>query len=300
MVEKSEGLPVGATADALGSIRRVCVIGAGWVGRQIVGQSLSHGISVWWVDKSSEALSSGEQWLKSEATLSQVGDGWPNKDASIGTLVLSSDLSEVPEDIDLVIESVSEQISVKRQVFREVSNRFASTTIVTSNSSYFTPSMLKRFVKNPERFAHLHFHVPVWRTRLVDIVAGPETNEVVLTSLRSFAERIGQHALVQRVENPGYVFNCMLKSLLQSALQLKVKGVATPEEIDFAWKQVTNMELGPFGIMDQIGIDLIHQTMSAGRFVDGDEVWQPLIDELQPFVDQNKLGVKTGEGFYKH
>lgn len=209
-------------------------------------------------------------------------------------------IAETPTDIDLVIETVSEQISIKRQVFKEATRHYAASTILTSNSSYFTPSMLKRFVDQPERFAHLHFHVPVWRTKLVDIAAGPETDPAVLAKLQTFAECIGQHALVQTVENPGYVFNWMLKALLQSALQLKVKGVASAEEIDFAWKQVTNMELGPFGIMDQIGIDLIHQTMSAGRFVDGDDVWQPLIDELQPLIDQNHLGTKTGQGFYKH
>lgn len=105
---------------------------------------------------------------------------------------------------------------------------------------------------------------------------------------------------MEKVENPGYVFDWLLRSLLQSALQLHAKEVAKPEEIDFAWKQVTGMDLGPFGIMDQIGIDLIHQTMSAARFVDGDEIWQPLIDKLQPLIDAQKLGVKTGGGFYNY
>ena len=272
-------------------IQKVVVIGAGWVGRQIVGQCAAHGVSVWWVDKSEHALQSGIQWL---------GGSESPWEKMVAPVVACRSLADTPDEIDLVIESVSEQISVKRQVFKEVSKRYDSHVIVASNSSYFTPSMLKRFVESPERFSHLHFHVPVWRTKLVDIASCDETSAEVLERLQSFAARIGQHALVQRVENPGYVFNWMLKSLLQSALQLKANGVASPEEIDFAWKQVTNMELGPFGIMDQIGIDLIHQTMSAGRFVDGDAVWQPLIDQLQPLIDANKLGVKTGEGFYKH
>jgi 3-hydroxybutyryl-CoA dehydrogenase len=121
-----------------------------------------------------------------------------------------------------------------------------------------------------------------------------------VATLSKLAAEIGQKGLVQTVENPGYVFNWLLRSLLQSALQLKAKGVAQPDEIDFAWRQVTGMELGPFGIMDQIGLDLIHQTMSAARFVDGDAHWQPLIDQLQPFIDSHRLGLKTGEGFFKY
>jgi len=201
---------------------------------------------------------------------------------------------------DLVLESVSEQFSLKRRIIQNCSKRFPAPTIIASNSSYFTPSMMQPHATSPERFANFHFHVPIWRATLADIVPGPLTNKSTLDRLVAFAMRIGQTPLIQTVENPGYVFNWMLKALLQSALQLVDRGVANPADIDMAWKKVTGMPIGPFGMMDQIGVDLIHQTMSHARFVDGDEAWQPLVDLLQPYIESNRLGVKTGQGFFDY
>jgi 3-hydroxybutyryl-CoA dehydrogenase len=202
--------------------------------------------------------------------------------------------------IDLAIESVSEQVSAKRKVLQQLSERLAEESIIASNSSYFTPSILERFVTRPERFVHYHFHVPVWRTKLVDIAAGPSTQAIVLAKLEELSRRIQQVPLTQTVENSGYVFNAMLKSVIQSALQLVQKGVTTPEQVDFAWKSVMGMPIGPFGMMDQIGLDLVYQTMATARFVDGDSVWQPLMEWLEPYIASGKLGVKSGKGFYRY
>jgi 3-hydroxybutyryl-CoA dehydrogenase len=288
--------------DPQDRIEYVLVVGAGWVGRQIVGQMAAHGIQVSWMDQSSEALSSGIRWiLDHRESIVERGKWPPGSAGSIeARITTTTDLETIQRRPGLVLESVTEQISIKRKVLQSVSSRFDSPTILASNSSYFTPSMLDRFVSRPERFANFHFHVPVWITQLVDIAAGKQTAPSTLHRLQDLAVRIGQHPLVQTVENPGYVFNWLLRSLLQASLQLLDRGVASPQQIDMAWKRVTKMPIGPFGMMDQIGIDLIHQTMSAARFVDGDAVWQPLIDQLQPLIDSNQLGVKTGAGFFDY
>jgi 3-hydroxybutyryl-CoA dehydrogenase len=92
----------------------------------------------------------------------------------------------------------------------------------------------------------------------------------------------------------------MLKSVLRSALELLDRGIADPAQIDLAWTKATGMPTGPFGIMDQIGLDLMLQTMSNARFVEGDQVWSPLIARIEPLVDAGHLGVKTGQGFFKY
>ncbi len=272
------------------------------MGRQIVAQFASHGIEVEWLDASLAALQSGMDWIRNQASDSRMLEYWPaDRISSICDRIHPlAEMADASDSVGLVLESVTEQVSVKRTVLKAASARYPDHVLIASNSSYFTPSMLDRFVSEPERFAHMHFHVPVWRTRLVDIACSPRTSPETAMTLARLASEIGQKGLIQTVENPGYIFNWLLRSLLQSALQLKAKGVAEPEEIDFAWKQVTGMELGPFGIMDQIGLDLIHQTMSAARFVDGDAQWQPLIDQLQPFIDSKRLGVKSGEGFFDY
>lgn len=286
-------------------IRTVLVVGAGWVGRQIVGQFVAHGLSVTWLDQSSDALNSGLTWI-AEHRAEIYSANQDSIERAIGgassceEVRTCTNIDDAGSSIDLVLETVSEQVSVKRKVLELVSARYPAPTIIASNSSYFTPSILSRFVHDSARFANFHFHVPVWQTRLVDIASSPNTSESTLERLSELSIRVGQHPLVQRVENPGYVFNWMLRAVLQSALQLRANDVASPEDIDLAWKKVTGMPLGPFGMMDQIGLDLVYQTMSAARFVDGDAIWQPLLDQLRPLIDEGRLGVKVGCGFYKY
>ena len=284
------------------AIQRGLIIGAGWTGRQIAGQMACHGLDVTLVDSSATALDVSVKWIMEQRESFFEQGYWP--DISEGLLAsrvhTTRGLDAVAGEFDLVIESVSEQFSLKRRILKSVSERFQTPTIIASNSSYFTPSMMQPHVVSPERFANFHFHVPIWRATLVDIASGPMTADATIQRLVVLAIRIGQTPLVQRIENTGYVFNWMLKALLQSALQLVDRKVASPADIDMAWKKVTGMLIGPFGMMDQIGVDLIHQTMSHARFVDGDDQWQPLVDILQPYVDSNRLGVKTGQGFFDY
>ena len=283
-------------------IQRALIIGAGWTGRQIAGQMASHGLDVSLVDRDASALDVSRTWILDQRESFVEQGYWPDvsHDQLANRINTANDIDGVAGKFDLVIESVSEQFSLKRRIIKSYSERFPSPTIIASNSSYFTPSMMQPHVISPERFANFHFHVPVWRATLVDIASGPMTDDATVQRLVDLSIRIGQTPLVQRIENPGYVFNWMLKALLQSALQLVDRKVAQPADIDMAWKKVTGMPIGPFGIMDQIGVDLIHQTMSHARFVDGDEEWQPLVDILQPYVDSNRLGVKTGHGFFDY
>lgn len=283
-------------------MNRVLIVGAGWTGRQIGGQMASHGLDVTFVDSSAEALQVSREWILDQRETFFEQGHWPDirHDQLASLIHTTSKIDEVAGDFDLILESVSEQFSLKRRIIKSYSERFASPAIIASNSSYFTPSMMQPHCISPGRFANFHFHVPVWRATLVDIATGSLTDEATVQRLVAVASRIGQTPLVQRVENPGYVFNWMLKALLQSALQLVDRNVAEPADIDMAWKKVTGMPIGPFGIMDQIGVDLIHQTMSHARFVDGDEEWQPLVDILQPYVDSHRLGTKTGRGFFEY
>ena len=283
-------------------INRALIIGAGWTGRQIAGQMASHGLQVMLIDNSPQALELSRSWILDQRASFYENGYWPNVSESdlASRIETSTSLDSVSGEYDLVLESVSEQFSLKRRILKAASIHFESPTIIASNSSYFTPSMMQPHVVSPARFANLHFHVPIWRATLVDIATSPLTDELTVIRLEALAHRIGQTPLIQRVENPGYVFNWMLKALLQSSLQLLDRKVAEPADIDMAWKKVTGMELGPFGMMDQIGVDLIHQTMSHARFIDGDEEWQPLVDLLKPYVESNRLGLKIGEGFFKY
>jgi 3-hydroxybutyryl-CoA dehydrogenase len=295
------------------NIERVAIIGAGWTGRQIAGQMVTHGVRVILCDESSGALNTSRAWILSNLNAFESQGYWPatSQEQVDERLELvhpdflfggdqAATVAEGVRGVGLVLECIPEQVALKRRVLKRASEVFGETTIVASNSSYFVPSTFSKHVRHPERYAHFHFHVPIWKATVVDVAAGPQTSEETLGRLSLLAHKIGQTPIVQRRENSGYVFNAMLKSVLKSALELLDRDVATAEDIDLAWRKATGMPIGPFGIMDQIGLDILLQTMSNGRFVDGDDVWSPLIAKLQPYIDAGHLGVKTGKGFYDY
>lgn len=290
-------------------VRRVAIVGAGWTGRQIAGQMAAFGVGVTLIDSVRSALEASRDWILAQRPRFCAEGFWPE----IGESLLDNRLRfaipsdplanqfDDPEGVpDLLLESVPEQASLKRRILKNYSMVLPPSTLIASNSSYFTPSTFSPHIVAPERFAHFHFHVPIWRATIVDIASAPETGQETRDRLIDLAVRIGQTPIVNRVENTGYVFNFMLKGLLQSALQLFDRGVVSPDEIDLAWRKATGMPVGPFGIMDQIGLDIMQQTMSNARFVDGDEVWGPLLEHVEKLVNQGKLGVKTGSGFFEY
>jgi 3-hydroxybutyryl-CoA dehydrogenase len=283
-------------------IASVLIVGAGWTGRQIAAQCVAHGIRTYLTDNRDETTQDSMHWV-SEHVAWMVAEGkWSPKSIAWCHEMLSAvqpaDLGKF--DVDLSIECVHEQVSSKRRVLRDLSEMLPASTLITSNSSYFTPSMLSKFVKHPQRFAHFHFHSPVWTATVVDIVPGPDATADVAERLRKLAIQIGQTPIVQTVENPGYIFNWILQAMLKSSLELVERQVATPEDIEMSWKKITGMQLGPFGMMDLIGIDLIHQVLSNARWLGDYDETQKLIDILQPWLDRGELGVKTGQGFFDY
>ena len=180
-------------------IQRALIIGAGWTGRQIAGQMASHGLDVSLVDRDASALDVSRTWILDQRESFVEQGYWPDvsHDQLANRINTANDIDGVAGEFDLVLESVSEQFSLKRRIIKSYSERFPSPIIIASNSSYFTPSMMQPHVISPERFANFHFHVPVWRATLVDIASGPMTDDATVQRLVVLSIRIGQTPLVQ-------------------------------------------------------------------------------------------------------
>ncbi|QDV23799.1 3-hydroxyacyl-CoA dehydrogenase NAD-binding domain-containing protein [Aureliella helgolandensis] len=314
-------------------IDHAVIVGAGWVGRQIAARMAQHGLWVTLVDKSQEVCDDAWQWLKTlpapsenaagvgvaapsvtDSTPLPVEPSWMERIAMSCSLaeVFTTPLREAAEGdaadgmelarkIDLVLECVPEQVSIKKRTLRQISKLAGTDTIIASNSSYFVPSMLSAYVTEPRRFAHLHFHVPVLRDSVADIVGCDATDPAVVEALREMVVRIGIEPLLLRREHPGYIFNWLLQSVLKSALELTALDVADPDTIDQSWKAVTGMPLGPFGMMDRIGLDVIEQVLSNARWASPTEVDSAqLLALVQQHTEQGRLGTKTGRGFYDY
>ncbi len=278
-------------------VSHVLIVGAGWVGRQVAARMAQHGLRVWLCDRQPAIVEQAVDWISQQLNVSRT-------ELTVEACPALEQLN--PQQaaawgIELVLECVSEQLSVKTRVLRQASALLPAPCIVASNSSYFQPSDLAKYVSDRRRFAHLHFHVPVLRESVCDIVGCSETQPHVIRQLQTLAESMGQPPILLQKEHPGYVFNWLLQSVIRSALELTALGVVEPEQVDQSWKAVTGMALGPFGIMDEIGLDLVEQALSNARWASPPDVDdQQLLALLRPLIAAGKLGVKSGAGFYDY
>lgn len=284
-------------------IRRILVLGAGTMGQQISLQCAWHGYEVSLYDLGPEILERALARIR-ELTQGLVAEGQLTRDEVqqiLARITPSTDAAEAARDADLVSESVPEDPKLKGQVLGQFNTLCPPHTVFTTNSSTLVPSQYAEATGRPAQFCALHFHQPVWQANVVDIMPHPGTDPKVVELLHDFARDIGQIPITLEKESPSYVFNAMLNGILRSAIELASNNVATVEDIDRSWMGVTNMEAGPFGIMDLVGIDLIYgivlRTVGIFRYLPS---VRRNLSFLERYVDQGKFGIKTGEGFYSY
>jgi len=282
-------------------IQRVLIIGGGTMGRQIALHFAMHGCNVVIYDIQKEfltkALSVIQKMAGSYVRLKRITQ--EDADAAIGRIKTTTVPEEAAVDIDLVNESVPEDPVLKGKVFSLFHSLCPPRTIFTTNTSTLLPSMFAEATGRPGKFLALHFH-DLRTNTVVDIMPHPGTDEEAIHVVQGFAKRMGLIDILLRKENSGYVFNAMLRAFLESAQTLAANGIASIEDIDRAWMGVMNMPIGPFGLMDSIGIDTTWKVTAYWVKQTGDAQSQKNADFLKQFVDRGEVGQKTGKGFYRY
>ena len=279
-------------------IQRVLVVGAGTMGGQIALQCARHGFDVTLYDVSAEALASGMARVRGYARR-LAAEGRADDD-TLGRLTPTNDLPAAAATADLVTESVPEDPALKGRVFAELNDLCPPHTIFTTNSSTLLPSMIAAATGRPDRFCALHFHLPPWDANVVDVMAHPATDPDVTAAVVAFARRIGQIPIVAKKESSGYVYNAMLSALNRAALTLAAEGVAEVADVDRAWMGIMKMPIGPFGIMDAVGLDTVWKITDFWAGVTGDPQLRANATFLQSYLDEGRLGLKSSRGFYDY
>jgi 3-hydroxybutyryl-CoA dehydrogenase len=163
------------------------------------------------------------------------------------------------------------------------------------------PSELAEAVHGPERFLAWHFHPPVERNRLVDVMGHAGTSPEALTAIADLTRRLGHEPLVIAKEHRDYVFNSMLVPLLSAAQELAMDGVGGVEDIDRAWRTATGMSVGPFAIMDIIGLDTLARVIDVAlQHNPNDKRLRRVLAWMKPKLAAGELGQKSGVGFYRY
>jgi 3-hydroxybutyryl-CoA dehydrogenase len=281
-------------------IRTICYVGAGTMGCYNSLAAAVSGYRVVLYDVDEQALQQvGERHHEMAGLL--VGGGYCTKEdiaAALQRVSVEARLEMATAEADLVSESVVENLDVKRDVHRQLDASCAPDTILTTNSSALPVSAIEDVVARGERFAALHTH---FGSPLVDIVGGPRTDPAVIEILERYVESTKGVPLVLRKEYPGYVLNAMLGPVLGAALALVVDGLASMEEVDRAWMHNRRAPMGPFGMMDLFGLNVIFDSWEHRELDVRTERLQPkVLDLLRPYIERGDLGMKTGVGFYRY
>jgi 3-hydroxybutyryl-CoA dehydrogenase len=282
-------------------IKRVLIIGGGTMGRQIALHFAVHGCSVVIYDVQEEFLTKALAGIQKIAgryvRLKRITH--EESEAAMGRILTTTIPEEAAKDIDLVSESVPEDPVLKGKVFSLFHGLCPTSAIFTTNTSTLLPSMFAEVTGRPGKFLALHFH-DLRTNTVVDIMPHPGTDEETINVVQGFAKRMGLIDILLKKENSGYVFNAMFAAFLGSAQTLAANDIASIEDIDRAWMGVMNMPIGPFGIMDSVGIATAWMVTDYWAKQTGDAQSQKNADFLKQFVDRGELGQKTGKGFYKY
>jgi 3-hydroxybutyryl-CoA dehydrogenase len=280
----------------LEDIKNVLIIGCGTLGLRIGLRFAMDGFNVRLYDVSEKSLTRALTWQRSILEkLVKKGLYTEGSESVMSRIETTTDPKAAVLDIDLVSESVFEDIGVKKQLYTDFSLLFEEKTIVTTNTSYLLPSMFAEESRRPERFCAFHFH-DVFTMNVVDIMPHPTTADWVVDLLMQLGKKINQTPVLVQKENQGYIFNQMLMAIVGSAMDLRIRDVASIQDIDRSWMGNFKTNLGPFGILDQIGLDTAWHVSKNAK----DAKSQRSLAFLQTYIDEGKLGVKSGEGFYKY
>ena len=280
--------------------RNVAVIGSGTMGSQIAMVTALAGYDVMLQDISKESLEKAEAKLRKrmERNVEKGRITQVEVNRAFERLVFTTELNKVA-DAELVIEAIVENIDIKRELFKQLSDITANETILATNSSTIVSSKLADVVTNPSRVCNIHFFNPALVMEMVEVVKGPHTSDEVAEKAIDFVRSIGKTPVLLRKEISGFIANRILGKVFDEAVFLYDNGYASHEEIDLICKKALNHPIGPFELLDLVGIDVSYNARVQRYKESGDEADKPA-KLLREKVEKGELGRNTGKGFYTY
>ncbi len=283
--------------------KNITIAGSGVLGYQIAFQTAYHGFNVTVYDINDEVLekAKGKFTALSEAYQQGLGATKEQLDATFKNINYSSDLAEAVKDADLLIEAVPEDPAIKTEFYHKLAQVAPEKTVFATNSSTLLPSQFAEDTGRPEKFVALHFANEIWKHNTGEVMRHSGTSQEVFDSVIKFAKDIGMVALPIQKEQPGYIVNSLLVPLLGAAVNLWVDEVSDIETIDKTWMVATGAPAGPFGILDIVGITTAYNINKMEAVETQDPLKIKAVQKLkEDYIDKGKLGILTGEGFYKY
>jgi 3-hydroxybutyryl-CoA dehydrogenase len=278
----------------------VGVVGAGTMGQSIAEMLAVKGLDVHLVEKTPEKLQQAKELL--EQGLDRQLERWAitaaEKKLTLNRIHMTTSLEQLA-DCDLVIETISEDLDSKKEIFKQLDSIVPSHTVLASNTSTLSLTELAGICRFPERVIGMHFVYPAIRIDVVEIILGLQTSDDTFNKTKAFIDDILDKKGVMVYESPGFVTTRLICLLINEALHLLEEGVASPEDIDSAMSMGYRFEHGPLEMADRFGLDSVLAALERMFREYGELKYRPSF-LLKKKVRAGQLGIKSGVGFFKY
>ncbi len=282
------------------SLINVAVIGAGNQGAQIAFRCAIHGKVVSLFDVSDSALKSAvskfERWRERYISAGRLNS--TQAEQALRHVHLKTALADAVQEADLVIEAVHENLELKRQVWAQVDASAPAKTLLATNSSSIRSSLIATATNRRDRTFNVNFANPV-DDDLVEVMWNTDTSDATKSAAKTFLQSLGNVVLETRHEIQGFSFNRVWRAIKKECLFLFGNGYSNPEDIDRAFILALGSKIGPFALMDIIGLDVIRDIEMSYYRETGNETDKPP-QALLDMIERGHLGVKSGKGFYTY
>lgn len=280
-------------------INKVAIIGAGIMGQGIAQTIAAAGYDVIIVERDERYLNYAQEKLKEsmEHEIARWAMTKSEMRAILSRLVWTVRLEEA-RDCDVIIEAMAENYELKKMIFIELDQMVKHETILVSNTSTLSLSKIAEFTKRADKIIGMHFLSPVPKVPLVELIRGLRTSDKTMEVMKNFAKKIGKTA-IEVYEYPGFVTTRAIVPLLNECMYILLEGVATAGDIDKAMKLGFNFGMGPLEMADSMGLDEVLMWMETLWTTLGEPRYRPC-PILRKLVREQKLGKKSGEGFFKY
>ena len=280
-------------------VRKIAVIGVGTMGNGIAQVFASGGFEVAMVDTRQELLDRALTIIGRNLERVAKKLAWaPERSGEILQRIRGGVSLEAARDADVVIEAVTEDLAVKRQIFEQLDALIPTTAVLASNTSSISITELAAGTKRPGQVIGMHFMNPVPVMTLVEIIRGLQTSDETYALTADLAQRVGKTAVAVN-DYPGFVSNRILMPMINEAAYCLMEGVAAREAIDAVMKLGMNHPMGPLALADLIGLDTCLSIMNVLHEGLGDSKYRPC-PLLRNLVRAGYLGRKSGRGFYEY
>ena len=287
------------------SISKVAVLGSGLMGSGIVQVSAQSNFHVTLFDLNEGLLEKARANISK--SLARVASKKFKDDAAaaekfqqetLGRIVATSDINAAVGEADLVVEAIVENLKIKQDLFADIDKIAPSSAIFASNTSSLPITDISNGTR-ADKFVGLHFFNPVPVMKLVEVISLETTSNETKDAVVKFGEAVGK-SVVHCKDTPGFIVNRLLVPYMVDAVRMWERGDATTKDIDTAMKLGCGYPMGPFELSDYVGIDTIKFILDGWHSRYPNEPQFKPVESINKLVKEGKLGMKSGEGFYKY